>query len=286
MSLSPYITIIRPANAVVSGITAVIAYLIASGTTPLSAFLLFCIVTVICGAGNVLNDYFDRDIARINRPDRPIPSGAVTPERAAVCAGVLFVLGILASLATNLWCLAIAVFNAALLIAYAAKLKKMPLFGNLSVAYLSGSIFLFGGVLVGPESFAVTLPLFAITFFGTLAREILKAAEDIEGDAAGGATTLPMLLGVQRSGYLAVGLILCAIAASVLPYSRWGAVYLVLIGIIDLFILYAAAKSIRCRTPAELIAAKSTSQIKYGMFAALFLFLIMELWYGIISPLL
>ncbi|MCZ9313009.1 MAG: geranylgeranylglycerol-phosphate geranylgeranyltransferase [Methanocorpusculum sp.] len=283
MSLSPYVTIIRPANAVVSGITAVIAYLIASGTNPLSAFLLFFIVTVICGAGNVLNDYFDREIDKINRPDRPIPSGAVTPGSAAVWAGILFILGILASLATNLWCLAIAVFNSLLLIAYAAKLKKMPLFGNLSVAYLSGSVFLFGGVLVGPESFTVTLPLFAITFFGTLAREILKAAEDIEGDAAGGAKTLPMILGVQKSGYLAVLLTLCAVVASVLPYSRWGAVYVVLIAAIDLFILYAAVKSVRCKTPAELIAARSTSLIKYGMFAALFLFLAMELWHGIIA---
>ena len=286
MSLSSYVTIIRPANAVVSGITAIIAYLIASGTNPLSAFLLFFVVTVICGAGNVLNDYFDREIDAINRPDRPIPSGAVTPKNAAMWAGVLFVLGILASLATNLWCLAIAVFNSVLLIAYAAKLKKMPLFGNLSVAYLSGSVFLFGGILVGPESFAVTLPLFAITFFGTLAREILKAAEDIEGDAAGGAKTLPMILGVQKSGYLAVILILCAIAASVLPYSRWGVVYLVLIAVIDIFILYSAVKSVRCKTSAELIASKSTSLIKYGMFAALFLFLVMEVWYGILAPVL
>lgn len=285
MSLSPYVTIIRPANAVVSGITAIIAYLIASGTTPLSAFLLFFIVTVICGAGNVLNDYFDLEIDRINRPDRPIPSGAISAKNAAIWAGVLFALGILASLATNLWCLVIAAFNTLLLIAYAAKLKRMPLFGNLSVAYLSGSVFLFGGVLVGPESFTVTLPLFAITFFGTLAREILKAAEDIEGDAAGGAKTLPMILGVQKSGYLAIILILCAIAASILPYARWGIVYLAAITVIDLFILYAAAKSIRCRTPADLIAAKSTSLIKYGMFAALFLFLVMELWDGIISPL-
>ncbi|HJK03372.1 MAG TPA: UbiA family prenyltransferase, partial [Methanocorpusculum sp.] len=218
--------------------------------------------------------------------DRPIPSGAVTPKNAAMWAGVLFVLGILASFATNRWCLAIAVFNSVLLIAYAAKLKKMPLFGNLSVAYLSGSVFLFGGVLVGPESFAVTLPLFAITFFGTLAREILKAAEDIEGDAAGGAKTLPMILGVQKSGYLAVILILCAIAASVLPYSRWGVVYLVLIAVIDIFILYSAVKSVRCKTSAELIASKSTSLIKYGMFAALFLFLVMEVWYGILAPVL
>lgn len=286
MSSLAYVTILRPANAVVSGVTVIIAYLIASGTSPFSAFVLFFMVTVICGAGNVVNDYFDRGIDRINRPDRPIPSGAIRPRHAAMWAGVLFAAGIFAGFATNFWCFAIAVFNTVLLVAYAAKLKKMPLFGNLSVAYLSGSVFLFGGVLVGPESFAVTLPLFAITFFGTLAREILKAAEDIEGDSAGGARTLPMILGVQRSGYVAVFLVLCAIAASVFPYSRWGAGYLVVIAVIDLFILYATAKSVWCRTPAELIAVKSTSLIKYGMFAALFLFLVMELLYGILSPLL
>ena len=95
-----------------------------------------------------------------------------------------------------------------------------------------------------------------------------------------------MILGVQKSGYLAVILILCAIAASVLPYSRWGVVYLVLIAVIDIFILYSAVKSVRCKTSAELIASKSTSLIKYGMFAALFLFLVMEVWYGILAPVL
>ena len=60
MSLSSYVTIIRPANAVVSGITAIIAYLISSGTKPLSAFLLFFAVTVIFGAAHVPKSSFHR----------------------------------------------------------------------------------------------------------------------------------------------------------------------------------------------------------------------------------
>lgn len=283
MSVAGYGRIIRPMNAVVSGITAVIAYIVASGTAVFPAFALFFIVTVICGAGNVLNDYFDQEIDAINRPDRPIPAGLVSPRGAVCWSGLLFGMGILVSCATNAWCFLIAVLNSVLLIAYAAKLKRMPLLGNLSVAYLSGSIFLFGGALVGPASFAVTLPLFAITFFGTLAREILKAAEDVEGDAAGGARTLPVLIGVQKSGFVAVGLVFCAVAASVAPVVRWGPVYLVLILAVDLFILWAAFRSVRCTRPEELIAARSTSYIKYGMFAALFVFLLMELlrgWFG------
>jgi geranylgeranylglycerol-phosphate geranylgeranyltransferase len=286
MSFLPYVTIIRPANAVISGITAVVAYLIASGTNLLSAFLLFFIATVICGAGNVINDYFDRDIDAINRLDRPIPSGAIMPKNAVMWAGILFIFGIIASLATNLWCFVIVVFNSILLIAYAARLKSILLLGNLSVAYLSGSVFLFGGAFVALESFSVILPLFTITFFGTLAREILKDAEDIEGDAVGGAKTVSMIFGVQKSGYIAIVFVLCAIATSILPYFRWGVVYLVLIAVIDIFILYATVKSICCRTSTELIATMSTSLIKYGMFAALFLFFAMELWLDIITKIL
>ncbi|HWM84456.1 MAG TPA: UbiA family prenyltransferase, partial [Kofleriaceae bacterium] len=38
-------------------------------------------------AGMVLNDYFDRDWDALERPERPIPSGQVTP-RAALVLGV------------------------------------------------------------------------------------------------------------------------------------------------------------------------------------------------------
>ncbi|HJJ89133.1 MAG TPA: geranylgeranylglycerol-phosphate geranylgeranyltransferase [Methanocorpusculum sp.] len=283
MQLFPYFTILRPANAIVSGLTAIMAYLIAYGSNLRYGFLLFFIVSVICGAGNVLNDYFDRDIDKINRPNRPIPSGAVAPGLAVQWAGILFALGLIASLATNLECLAIAVINSLLLCLYAIKLKKMPFIGNFLVAYLSGSVFLFGGVLGSSESFTVITLLFAITFFGTLAREILKAAEDIEGDSSAEAVTLPMIIGVRKSGYLAIFLVLCASAVSLLLYPRWGMMYLILITVIDIFIFFAAVKSSLCKTSEELVASKSTSLIKYGMFAALFLFLAMELRSGIIT---
>ncbi|MEA5037622.1 1,4-dihydroxy-2-naphthoate octaprenyltransferase [bioreactor metagenome] len=277
MSLAGYGKIIRPMNAGVSGITAGIAYFIAGGTQPLFAALLFFIVLVICAAGNVLNDYFDLEIDKVNRPDRPIPSGAVTPRGALVWAALLFGAGIIAVCFTNVWCLGVAVLNTVLLIIYAAKFKGIPLLGNLSVAYLSGSIFLFGGFLVGPESFLVMLPLFAITFFGTLARELLKDAEDIEGDRIGGARTLPMRIGVRRTGVLAVIFVLCAVLFSFVPFLTWGIVYLVLIGVVDAFIILVTIRTLGCDDPHQLSASGSTMYLKYGMFAALFVFLLMEI---------
>lgn len=277
MSLAAYGKIIRPMNAGVSGITAGIAYFIAGGTNPILAGLLFFIVLGICGAGNVLNDYFDLEIDKVNRPDRPIPSGKVSMKGALIWAGILFAAGVFLAFFTNVWCLGIALVNVFLLILYAAKFKGIPFLGNLSVAYLSGSIFLFGGFLVGPESFLVMLPLFAITFFGTLARELLKDAEDIEGDRLGGARTLPMQLGVRRTSVLSVFFVICAILFSFVPFLTWGILYLILIGIVDVFIFLVTARSLRYTSSEELAASPCTSHLKYGMFAALFVFLLMEI---------
>src|SRR5687768_15161994 len=35
---------------------------------------------VLYAGGVVLNDYFDRDVDRVERPERPIPSGRVAPR--------------------------------------------------------------------------------------------------------------------------------------------------------------------------------------------------------------
>jgi geranylgeranylglycerol-phosphate geranylgeranyltransferase len=57
------------------------------------------------------------------------------------------------------------------------------------VAYLAASIFLFGGALNGLDGLLRNIPVASITFFAMLSRELLKDAEDVEGDRAGGADT-------------------------------------------------------------------------------------------------
>lgn len=77
MSLAGLFTITRPLNAVTAGLAAIVACLIATDTIIPEALLLFAVVTLVTAAGNVINDYFDVEIDRVNRPDRPIPSGQV-----------------------------------------------------------------------------------------------------------------------------------------------------------------------------------------------------------------
>ncbi len=277
MSLAGYLKVIRPVNAVVSGLTAALAVLIATGRLDGPVPLLIAVVILITGAGNVINDYFDYRIDQVNRPDRPIPSGTVSLSGARRYALLLFVGGVLLSFGTTLLCALLAVLNALLLVLYAARLKAVPLVGNLTVSYLAASIFIFGGALSGIAGVLMTLPIAAITFLGMVARELLKDGEDIEGDRAGGARTLPMLIGIQKTGWVACLFALAGIGTSFLPYLTWGREYLALIGLPDLLILAGALQGLRAVDSTTLRNGRATLLLKGGMFTALATFTISAL---------
>ncbi|WAC06158.1 MAG: geranylgeranylglycerol-phosphate geranylgeranyltransferase [Methanoregula sp.] len=272
MSLQGYIAITRPLNAVVSGLAAALGYLIATGTLIPATLILIPIVILITAAGNVINDYFDADIDAINRPRRPIPSGEVTRTSARSYAIILFLAGVLLSLFTNPLCIAIAIFNSLLLIAYAGRLKRVPVSGNIAVSCLAASIFLFGGAFAGIGGLVRNLPLGTITFFAMMARELLKDAEDVKGDAAGGARTLPMNIGIRSTGRIAFSCGVIAICVSLLPGLWWGSIYVAGIGFVDLFILAGISRVLPCETPACVTASRATTMLKAGMFASLIVF--------------
>ena len=116
------------------------------------------------------------------------------------------------------------------------------------------------------------LPLVAITFLAMLARELLKDAEDIDGDRAGGADTLPIRISVRKTASLAFVFAVAAVAASMLPYFWWGAWYLLGIVLVDIIIIAAAGKALGCTDPDGVKAAGSTTLLKIGMFASLVVF--------------
>jgi geranylgeranylglycerol-phosphate geranylgeranyltransferase len=273
MSASAFIRITRPHNAVVAGLTALVGYLIATGTLTPPSLLLAVVVALITAGGNVINDVFDVDIDRINRPERPIPAGEISLAGAKAYTAVLFAGGLLTAALTTPLCFAIALANAVILIAYAIRLKGVPALGNLAVAYLAASVFLFGGAFAGVEGLVQNLSLAAITFLATIAREVLKDAEDVDGDAAGGARTLPMIIGIRRTGMLAFACACGAVVVSVLPLGDWwDPFYLAAIAVVDLVILFGASRSLSCTTPACVRKSRATSTLRTGMFAALAVF--------------
>lgn len=273
MSASAFIRITRPHNAVVAGLTALIGYLIATGTLTPPSLLLAVVVALITAGGNVINDVFDVEIDRINRPDRPIPAGEISLAGAKAYTVTLFAGGLALVTLTPPLCFAIALANTVVLMAYAVRLKKTPVFGNVAVAYLTASVFLFGGAFAGIEGLVRNLSLAAITFLATVARELLKDAEDVDGDTAGGARTLPMIVGVRRTGIFAFACTCGAVAASLIPFGDWwGAFYLAGIVVVDLVILFGASRGLSCTTPDCVRRSRATSILRAGMFAALAVF--------------
>jgi geranylgeranylglycerol-phosphate geranylgeranyltransferase len=175
---------------------------------------------------------------------------------------------------TTTLCLAIAIFNSVLLVAYAFKFKGLPLVGNVAVAYLAASMFLFGGALNGWQSLVHIVPVAVITFFAMMTRELLKDAEDVKGDLAGGADTLPIRIGVRKTALLAFGSAVIAVAASVVPFFWWGLWYLAGIVVVDIVILAAASRAIPCMTPECVKKSGASTLLKAGMFASLIVFFV------------
>jgi geranylgeranylglycerol-phosphate geranylgeranyltransferase len=203
------------------------------------------------GAGNAVNDYYDADIDAVNRPDRPVPSGRISRRGAAYVSAALFVaalvltVGFLPPVAVG-----IGVVNLVVLVVYSSHLKRVPLVGNVAVAYLAGSAFLFGGAAA--RGVWYTVVLFALAALVNLGREVVKDVEDVEGDAAEGARTLPVVWGERRALALATGSVAGAVALSPAPYfvsDGFGAEYLVVAALSDAVLVEGVRRS--WRSPAS-----------------------------------
>ncbi|MEP0546698.1 MAG: geranylgeranylglycerol-phosphate geranylgeranyltransferase [Rhodothermales bacterium] len=168
----------------------------------------------LIGAGaNAINDVFDVEIDRVNRPDRPLPAGVLSVGAARVFWGLTSGAGVGLSAWLSPLHVAIAVGSVALLYGYSARLKRTALFGNLAVAAVLGLAILYGGLAVSPAAWSVPLLGAAFAFGSTLAREVAKDIEDAVGDATGGARTLPLVAGPQIAVWVAVAAVGATLAS-------------------------------------------------------------------------
>ena len=236
--------LLRAGNAVAAAVLTFTGAFVAVGSEAAGPALSEVAAAVLATAaatagGNAVNDYFDREIDAVNRPDRPIPRGAVSPRGALAVAAVLGVLAAALAATLPVPALAIAAVNLLALVAYTELFKGLPGVGNVVVAYLTGSTFLFGGAAVGrPFGGAVLAVLAGVA---TLAREIVKDVEDIEGDREEGLRTLPIAIGERRALVVGVVAMAAAVAASALPYvdGPFGLPYLFLVGPANVLMLHA-----------------------------------------------
>ena len=276
--MNPYIEILRPGNAMMGAI-AIILVAIIDRSFNIPVILAMLAVFFETAAGNVINDYFDYNIDLINKPERPIPSGRISLKAGRNYGYLLFLLGTLCgfliSLMTGNWIpFGIVLLADVVLYLYACRLKSTPLIGNLTVGFMTGFGFVFGGFcLNNPEIISTSLYLGFFAFVMTTARELIKDIEDMEGDKAEGARTLPILYGEKITAALAVILIVvdCALCPILYYNSIFGFYYLAVIAIAVMLFIYSAILIIRNQDRAT--AAKASKNLKIGMLIAFVAFI-------------
>jgi len=264
-----YVELTRPVNSLAAGLLTLIGGFVAGGLVshswPLGAAVL---ATVLATAGgNAINDYFDREVDRINNPERPIPRGNVDPRGALLFSSGLFAVAIAVAITLPLIAILIALLNFFGLVAYTTLFKGRPGAGNALVAYLGGSTFLFGAAAVG--SVWEGAVLFALAALSTFAREVIKDIEDVEGDRSEGLRTLPIAYGTEVAYGIAVVALLSAVLASPVPYvtGLFGLPYLVVVIPADAIMIGAIYKS-------NAAPGVGHQWLKYGMFLAATAFIV------------
>lgn len=207
-------------------------------------FLLVFSTVLIAAAGNIINDYFDVRADRINRPEKLIITKHIKRRWAIISHWIMnltaFSIAIYLSVRYHtFWYMFIHLLTINCLWFYSMYFKRKPFIGNLLIAGLTALVPILCGIhfylqieypggydampdvhslhdaiaswkelLLRKGRFVYVLAYFAFTL--NLSREIIKDIEDMEGDKLIYAKTLPLVLGVRKSLWIATFILLLA----------------------------------------------------------------------------
>ena len=226
--------------------------------------LLIAASVLIAAAGYIINDYFDLNIDRVNKPDKNVIDRVIKRRWAILWHLILSFLGIvLTPLAVGFsyWYVVLAnIACVALLWFYSTSFKRQLLVGNLVISLLTAwtILVLFFSFTTPYNAFStsndVSVKFFRLAFLYagfafiiSLIREAIKDMEDMKGDMRYGCKTLPIVAGIRTTKlYTAIWIsVLVATLAIlqfyVLQFGWWpSVVYSLLLVIVPL--LYALQK--------------------------------------------
>lgn len=224
----------------------------------------------IASAGYIINDYFDLNIDRINKPNKNVVDSVISRRWVILWHLLLSMAGILATaiaVSFQKWYLILAnVVCVILLWLYSTSFKRQFLIGNIVIAILTSWTILilffakvsFHAAFNSPDVetvkfFRVAFLYAGFAFIITIIREAIKDVEDMAGDRRYGCKTLPIVVGVTATKvYTAVWIVVLVAALVVLQlyilqFQWWWAIGYLTIGVIFpllyLFIQHYRAKS-------------------------------------------
>ena len=277
MNARGVLDLIRPVNCAMIGFAVIVGAFVSKppSVPALQLGLGFLTGFLICAFSMAVNDVYDLEVDRVNRPERPIPSGRVTPGEASKLAYGVLAAGLACSLLSlNPFAVAIASAYALLSWLYNSRAKRTGLPGNLIVASSLAIPFIYGGAVSGGSIGGSLLLMMALTaFFSGVGREVVKAMADVEGDAKRSVNSVARSRGpVVASGVGALFFIL-AVLTSWVPLAMGLADQLYTYGVLvpDAIFLYLAAAIVARHEPDSAFRVKKIALA--GMTVGLLVFI-------------
>jgi 4-hydroxybenzoate polyprenyltransferase len=163
-------------------------------------------LVIVNAASNTLNQVYDYDIDKINKPYRPLPRGIVTKDEALTIAWVLYLVTLWRISILNRGFATIVLVIMLITIFYSVpplRFKKRFMISNISIAAARGLLgfvaawSIFGNVIPWEEPTPWVIGLiFGIYLMGAVTT---KDFTDIKGDKKYGMNTLPVVMGMRGS---------------------------------------------------------------------------------------
>jgi 4-hydroxybenzoate polyprenyltransferase len=198
--------------------------------SPLAFFLLVFATVCIAAAGYIINDIYDVEADKVNKPHKVIINRYISEKKATYVFIGLNIIGVglgfyLSNGIGQSGFFVIFFIASALLYLYSSYLKQLPIVGNITVSLMVALSILLVGIFellptINPNNRAVQITFFKIildyaifAFSINLIRELVKDMEDIKGDYKVGLQTLPIVLGRNRANKIIFTLSLIPILA-------------------------------------------------------------------------
>jgi 4-hydroxybenzoate polyprenyltransferase len=214
-----YIDLARPFTLVAPALGFISGALTAVGASPrepwssslMTAPLLGSAMAALLNAGNnALNQIYDLDIDRVNKPKRPLPSGRLTVRQVWWFTNVTYALAlVLAWLVAPrgrhecFWLVAVAVVCTYLYSVPPFRTKRLGIWANVTIAIPRGVLLKVAG-WSSVKTIAGVEPWYIGAIFGLflLGATTTKDFADMDGDRRGGCRTLPIQYGVTRAAWM------------------------------------------------------------------------------------
>ena len=213
LELARPFTLVAPALGVVSGaITAAGAEPPDAWTTDLVAFTAVgaLMAMVLNGANNALNQIYDLEIDRINKPQRPLTSGRLSIRDGWTFTWIAYAVALVLAwfIAPGgrheaFWIVVVATIFTFIYSVPPLRTKQRGIWANVTIAIPRGVLLKVAGWSCVKTIWGVE-PWFIGAIFGLflLGASTTKDFADMEGDARGGCRTLPLLYGVRRAAWM------------------------------------------------------------------------------------